>query len=219
MAAERGRPRSFDADQALDAALRVFWRQGYMKASLSELTAEMGINKPSLYAAFGDKERLYLTALDRYAQRRLSGLAARMLANPDGREAVGEFLRALAALFADPQLPGGCFIVTGAADCGTSAMSPAVEQALRQALQGNEGLLRQRLAQAQVDGQLPAAADAAALAAFFIATVAGMSVMARNGAGLPKLEQVVAAAMAVWPPAPLVTQQHGGPGAAEAAVA
>jgi AcrR family transcriptional regulator len=169
-----------------------------MKASLSELTAEMGINKPSLYAAFGDKERLYLTALSRYAERRLSGLAARLLANPDGRDAMQEFLRALAALFADPQLPGGCFIVTGAGDCGTSAMSQVVEDALQQALQSSEQLLRDRLVRAKDDAQLPEDASPDALAAFFIATVAGMSVMARNGATRHKLNQVVAAAMGVW---------------------
>ena len=67
MTGERGRPRNFDADTALDRALEVFWRHGFQGASLSELTEAMGLNKPSLYATFGDKESLYLKALDRYA--------------------------------------------------------------------------------------------------------------------------------------------------------
>jgi AcrR family transcriptional regulator len=192
------RPRSFDIEQALDAALRVFWRQGFLNASLSELTAEMGLNKPSLYAAFGDKEHLYIAALGRYAEQQLSGPAQQMLSNPDGRAAVQHFLLSLAVLFSDPKLPGGCFIVTGAGDCGTSAMSQVVEDALQQALQSSEQLLRDRLVRAKDDAQLPEDASPDALAAFFIATVAGMSVMARNGATRHKLNQVVAAAMGVW---------------------
>jgi AcrR family transcriptional regulator len=221
MAAERGRPRSFDVDQALEAALRVFWKQGFLNASLSELTAEMGINKPSLYAAFGDKEHLYLAALGRYAERRLSGLARQMLGTADGREAVRQFLLALAALFSDPKLPGGCFIVNGAADCGSSTMSHEVEQALQQALQSSERLLLERLARARDDAQLPEGAVPEALAAFFITTVAGMSVMAKNGAPRHKLEQIVGAAMAVWPspgPAPSQRSETGPPGSGDAGV-
>src|SRR5262245_59406118 len=67
-AVQRGRPREFDTDQALDRALEVFWRKGYEGASISELTEAMGINRPSLYAAFGNKEELFRKALDRYVQ-------------------------------------------------------------------------------------------------------------------------------------------------------
>src|SRR6202008_2517958 len=71
----RGRPRSFDRDQALERAMHVFWRQGYEATSVTDLTRAMRINPPSLYAAFGDKERLYLEALGRYQQRRVESMA------------------------------------------------------------------------------------------------------------------------------------------------
>jgi len=195
---ERGRPRAFDIDEALDAALQVFWREGFLSASLSDLTAAMGINKPSLYAAFGDKQALYLAALERYAAQHLRAPAERLDANPEGRAAVHDFLRALSALFASPALPGGCFIVNGSADSGAITMPKAVESALQKALRGNEALLRARLQRAADDGQLPVGHEPAALASFFMATVAGMSVMAKNGAGRAVLDAVADTALAVW---------------------
>ena len=215
MTRERGRPRAFDTDEALESALQVFWRDGFLGASLVDLTAAMGINKPSLYAAFGDKQALYLSALDRYAERRLKGPAERLEQNPDGKAAVREFLQALSALFADPALPGGCFIVNGSADCGSAAMPESVEQALQSALRGNEALLRRRLERAADDGQLARGCSPSALAAFFIATVAGMSVMAKNGTGQAVLDTVVDMALAVWEPGPSLV--HTKPAAAKRA--
>src|SRR5438105_11537411 len=146
MVGERGRPRSFDTEAALDRALEVFWRNGFQGASLSELTAAMGLSRPSLYAAFGDKESLYLKSLDRYAARRLAPHIAQLEKEPDGRRAVEGYLRAMVAIVADPSHPSGCFVTTGTADCGTAATPPAVEQALRKAQQGGEARLRERLA-------------------------------------------------------------------------
>ena len=204
---ERGRPRTFDLDEALDAALQVFWREGFLSASLSDLTAAMGINKPSLYAAFGDKQALYLAALERYAAQHLGALAQRLDENPDGRAAVHAFLRALSALFADPALPGGCFIVNGSADSGAITMPKPVESALQQALRRNEGLLRARLERAAAVGQLPAGRKPAVLASFFMATVAGMSVMAKNGASRAVLDAVADMALTAWDAGPAASPQ------------
>src|SRR5947209_16697338 len=102
-----GRPRSFDLDKALDAALQVFWRKGYEGASLSDLTQAMGINRPSLYAAFGDKEMLFRKALDRYA----SGPAAYVseaLKEPTARAAIERLLREAADSLTNPHNPPGC---------------------------------------------------------------------------------------------------------------
>src|SRR5438046_5943942 len=112
-----GRPRAFDADEALDQALTVFWRKGYEGASLPDLTRAMGINRPSLYAAFGNKEALFRKVLDRYAE----GSAAcvrEALAEPTARSVVEQLLTSAAELFTDPRNPRGCLAVQGALACG-----------------------------------------------------------------------------------------------------
>jgi AcrR family transcriptional regulator len=201
MVNERGRPRQFDVDDALDKALHVFWGRGFVDASLAELSAAMGLNKPSLYAAFGDKEQLYLRALDRYVAQRLARPAAALQDEPDARAAVDRFLRALAALYADPRNPGGCFIVTGASDLGGTSVPAAVDKQLRGALQANEGLLHARLQRAVEQGQLEPGTNVERLAAYFMSIVAGLSVLARTGARRSRLDGVVAAAMQAWPTA------------------
>ena len=198
-AMERGRPRGFDIDTALDQALAVFWRDGFQGASLAELTAAMGINKPSLYAAFGDKEGLYLKALDRYAQATVQQSIEVLEAGTSARRAVEDFLRRSARNLVDPALPGGCFVVNGIAAGQLSATPPAVAAALRDAMCGSEAPLRARLQRAQAAGELPASADVDALATFFNAVVAGMGVLAKGGARRAKLDTVVDAALACWP--------------------
>src|SRR5207302_2019411 len=111
MTRERGRPRSFDTATVLDRALEVFWKHGFQSASLLELTEATGLSKPSLYAAFGDKESLYLKALDRYVSTRIAQHAAILDTEQNGRRAVEEFLRSIANMLSDPTLPGGCFII------------------------------------------------------------------------------------------------------------
>lgn len=199
MTRERGRPRGFDIDHALDQALQVFWKHGFQDASLQELTDAMGLSKPSLYAAFGDKEALYLKALERYVALLVERHAAKLDDEPDGRTAVRSFLLSLAAMLADPSMPGGCFIINGTADCGGSTIPASVEMALRGALQGSENLVLERLKRAEADGQLPAGLSPESLAALFGSLIAGLAVLAKSGASLDKLNTVVDTAMAVWP--------------------
>jgi TetR/AcrR family transcriptional regulator, copper-responsive repressor len=199
MNAERGRPRAFDADLALDRAVEVFWKHGFQGASLHELTEAMGLSKPSLYAAFGDKEALYLKTLDRYVKLLVARHAAALNDEADGRRAVERFLRSLATMLADPALPGGCFIINGTADCGGSTIPASVEMALREALQATDTMLRSRLQRAQRDGELPADQQPASLAGMFSALVAGLAVLAKSGAPASKLNEVISCAMALWP--------------------
>ena len=199
MSRERGRPRSFDVDAALDRALEVFWKHGFQDASLLELTETMGLSKPSLYAAFGDKEALYLKALDRYLVLQISSRAAILDVEEDGRCAIEAFLRSIVAMLIDPALPGGCFIINGTADLGGSSTPAAVEQALRKALQGSEAMLLKRLQRAQKDGQLSQDVNVHHLAALFASIIAGLAVLAKSGASKSKLCAVVDTAMAVWP--------------------
>ena len=198
---ERGRPRGFCKDEALDKALAVFWKHGFQGASLAELTAAMGVNKPSLYAAFGDKESLYLKALARYAGQQLTQSLAALDAEPDACRAVEAYLRAVAVMQTNPVLPGGCFVVTGAADCGTASMPVAIENALVAAIQSGEARITLRLERAQREGQLPLSTRIGDLSSLLIAVIVGMGVLAKSGAPLEKLNQVVSCAMAAWPTA------------------
>lgn len=199
MSSERGRPRNFDESAVLDQALEVFWRHGFQGASLAELTAAMGLSKPSLYAAFGDKEALYLKALARYADVQIARHAQVLDAEKDGRMAVENFLRSMAIMLTDPSLPGGCFIINGTADCGGTSTPASVELALRTALQGSEIKLRERLLRAQREGQLNTATSAEDLAAVFSALLAGLGVLAKSGAKRAKLDVVIKAGMGIWP--------------------
>src|SRR3954467_12458672 len=103
-AAPRGRPRAFDADRALDRALTVFWKKGYEGASLPELTKAMGINRPSLYAAFGNKEALFRKAVERYAQGP-AGYAREALELPTARQVVERLLRGGICVATGPKGP------------------------------------------------------------------------------------------------------------------
>jgi AcrR family transcriptional regulator len=195
----RGRPRSFDKDTALDLALQIFWLKGYQATSMSELTEATGLNKPSLYAAFGDKEALYLQALQRYVQTQLPPRAAVLDSEADGRKAVERFLRALAAMYCDPQLPGGCLVLTGASECGSPSTPAPIDAALRETVAFTETMLLQRLQRAQREGHLPRGARTQELAVFFSAVLAGLGVMAKAGAKRAKLDGAISAAMRAWP--------------------
>jgi AcrR family transcriptional regulator len=196
---ERGRPRNFDPDMALDQALAVFWRNGFQGASMAELTEAMGLSKPSLYATFGDKEALYLKALDRYASQWLAQHIDVLEQDPDGRSAVQAFLRSVAAMLTDPTLPGGCFVVNGMADCGGPSTPAAVELALQKMLQGSEEKVRERLTRAQRDGQLSKDVNSADLASFIYALLAGLGVKAKGGATRANLYAAIKSGMAAWP--------------------
>src|ERR1700750_2551236 len=115
-----GRTRQFDADKALDCALEVFWARGYEGASLPELTKAMGINRPSMYAAFGNKEALFRRALDRYAQGP-GRYVTDALNAPTAREAIERLFFGVIDLVTHPRHPRGCLMVQGALTCGAAA--------------------------------------------------------------------------------------------------
>src|SRR5881392_4244736 len=139
--AQLGRPRAFDPDAALERAMHVFWAKGYEGASLSNLTRAMRINRPSLYAAFGNKEQLFRKVLDRYVDGPVAYFG-KALAASKARDVVEEIFLGTARMAGDPRIPAGCLMVQGALACGdapvrkeVAARRTAAELALRRRLQ------------------------------------------------------------------------------------
>ena len=190
--AERGRPRGFDRQVALRRAMEVFWEHGYEGASLSELTAAMGVNAPSLYAAFGCKEALFREAVQLYEQQ--EGV---MVADaPTAREAVAGLLRAGALAYTEPGKPAGCMVVLAATTY--TPKTEGIRDHLSERRRAANQQLRRRLEQGVADGDLPPGVDTGALADYFTTVLNGMSTEARDGVGRAGLLAVADAAMLGW---------------------
>ena len=187
-----GRPREFDAEMALDQAMEVFWRHGYEGATIAQLTEAMGINPPSLYACFGNKEGLLKAALDRYSKLRGVWMDE-VVAAPTARDVTERMLMGIADKQTDPANPPGCLLVQGGIACGTGSENVPFELAARRA--ENEDQLRDRFIRAKAEGDLKPNSDPAALARYVLAVSVGMGVMASSGADREALRQVASVAV------------------------
>ena len=195
-AAPLGRPRAFDPDVALDRAMHVFWAKGYEGASLSNLTRAMRINRPSLYAAFGNKEQLFRKVLDRYVDGPLAYFG-KALAATTARDVIEQIFFGAARMASDPRLPAGCLMVQGALACGDAAGSVRKEVAGRRG--ASEVVLRRRLQRAKREGDLPQDADPAELARYVMTVLQGMAVQGADGATPDQLRRVAQMALRAWP--------------------
>ena len=187
---------SFDREAALHQAMLLFWRHGYEATSLSDLTAAMGVTPPSIYAAFGDKKRLFLEAVSRY----LSGPVTSERITEDAstaQAAVWDLLRSAAAGFTGADTPPGCLLASSAISC--SAAAADVQGELAAIRRGIEARLAGKVTQAVHSGELPPGTDAEGLAGLVMAVIQGMSTLARDGANREKLMRVAATAMQAWP--------------------
>ncbi|WP_367124962.1 TetR/AcrR family transcriptional regulator [Streptomyces phytohabitans] len=193
-----GRPRGFDAEEALERAMRVFWEQGYEGASLTDLTEAMGITRTSMYAAFGNKEELFRKALERYTEGPAS-YAARAAEEPTARDAATAFLTGSVRATTRPDSPAGCLGVQSALAAGGPGRNA------RDALIAwrNEGVaaLRDRFVRAVDEGDLPPGADPGVLARYLMTVANGIAVQAASGATREELQPVADAALRDWPPA------------------
>ena len=189
-----GRPRAFDTEKALDCAMQVFWRRGYLGTSLTDLKDAMGINRPSLYAAFGNKNSLFRKALNRY----LKGPSAYLhdaLQEPTARAVAERLFQSLVDLLADPKTPTTCMWVHSALSCGDDPIRKEFAAQRAVAIAG----LRKRFKRAIAEGDLPADTDADALAHFVLAVNFGLTVQASTGAIRKELLRIVEIALKAWP--------------------
>lgn len=194
-----GRPRGFDMEEALDAALAVFWRKGYEGTSYADLTAAVGVERPALYAAFGNKEALFRRVLARYTERELA-YVPEALALPTAREVAAHMLARAVELNTRCPDHTGCLYLNGVL-AGSDAAEP-VRQALIAARADGEAALCQRFARAKAEGDLPPDAQPEALAAFLMAVLHGIGVQAKAGFSRDRLDAVAALALASFPAHP-----------------
>lgn len=192
----RGRPREFDVDEALAAALRVFWTKGYDGASLSDLTHAMGITKPSLYAAFGNKESLFRKALDLYEREKLAYVGEALQA-PTSRAVAEHLLRGALEMQTSGREPRGCMRVISSLACGPEADS--IRADLMERRQSSQRALCERMQRAKDEGDLGPTTDVDGLCAYLGAILQGMSIQAGSGATKQQLQALVETSLAMWP--------------------
>ena len=192
----RGRPLAFNQEKALDAAMQLFWAHGYEGTSMAELTDALGINKPSIYAAFGNKEQLFRKALARYIAGPVA-FVAEVKNALTAHQVVEGFLKQAVEFFSDQTTPNGCLIVQAALTCGQS--SNVIQQELIAYRKRFEEAFVARFELAKTQGDLPQDADANALAKYLATIHQGLSVQATSGATKQELLAVVEIALKNWP--------------------
>ncbi len=193
----RGRPRAFDRDAALAKATLMFWDRGYAGVSISDLSRAIGINPPSLYAAFGDKQGLFEEAVGCYLAGEGSFAARALTEESTARGAVARMLKDAAQNFTQWPNPPGCMVVGAAVNCAEE--DGAIAEFLQKRRAMAEEQIRKRIRQGISQGELERGTDAQGLAAFIATIFYGMSTKARDGAGRKELEVIAATAMKAWP--------------------
>jgi AcrR family transcriptional regulator len=177
--------------------MQLFWRRGYEATSISDLTAAMGINPPSLYSAFGDKERLFLEAVERYQSAHAGSMTCVFETEVSARNAIAHLLESVATDATRPDTPPGCMVITAATNCSASAAH--IQAALADYRAKTVTNIRARLDRAVAEGELSATTDTASLARFYATVIQGMTIQARDGVTREELLAVGAAAMQAWP--------------------
>jgi len=181
----RGRPRSFDKAEALEKAMHIFWRDGYGDASLADLCSATGLTKPSLYAAYGNKEALFLSALDRYMDDCIRPAIEPLLSADTARDGIRTLLRDTVNALCDGETPLGCMIANSVGYTSLTEILAASKE--------TPNAIRARLIAANVSGDIDAKVT------YFETLIAGLSTLARQGMSRDTLLKVVDTAFIGWP--------------------
>jgi AcrR family transcriptional regulator len=189
----RGRPRAYDPDAALARAAEVFWQKGYDGTSLDDLVAATGMNRPSLYAAFGDKRALYLKTLERYRNEARTVSLSLLADNPPLRVYLARFYKAALDLYVQGGARG-CYTIGTAAT--QSVTDPSVRAFVAESIRGTDVFLARLIGEAQARGEIARNADAMALAQVATATLHTLAVRARAGVARKELDALAQAAIA-----------------------
>ncbi|MBT2990416.1 MAG: TetR/AcrR family transcriptional regulator [Candidatus Thiodiazotropha sp. (ex Ctena orbiculata)] len=196
-----GRKRAFDKTEALDKAMRVFWENGYSATSVSDLTEVLGINKPSLYAAFGNKEQLFATALEHYMSHYGAPLMERLTQPEDAplADRIRAYMLGIIDLVNSKESPKGCLFVKSSCEAGGSALPEDVSQSLRVMRQVNEKRLTRVLETERKRGLLPATAKPRDIAEYLVSVLYGLSVLSKQGKSRSELIRIVDIAINALP--------------------
>jgi AcrR family transcriptional regulator len=197
MTASRGRPRSFDRDAALVTATLLFWERGYEGTSIADLTRAMGINAPSLYAAFTDKRHLFEEVVEVYGRTFGAFMSRAFEEETRAYDAFARVLREAAVEYSDPSHPAGCLVISAATNVPPG--NAEVRRTLRDQRNSNVLAFEARLRRAVSNGELPSGTDARGLSLFYAAVIQGMSQQAQDGRGQAELMRIAELALAAWP--------------------
>jgi AcrR family transcriptional regulator len=182
-----GRPRGFDKEAALDAAMRLFWKTGYEGTSMADLTKAMNLSPPSIYAAFGDKMALFQAAAERYAEGP-GQYQAKALREPTLRGVIQALFRNTVEFLNDSSYPPGCMTLTGAMAC--SVEDEAAKDFLAEIRRQNESAVRTRLQQARKSGELPSEINLDDYARYLATLLGGLAIQAANGISKAEMKRI-----------------------------
>ena len=187
------RTRSFDEDEVLDRAMALFWRKGFEATSIEELVSVSGINRASMYAAFGDKRRLFLAVLDHYLTRVNAERLAILSQGGSATAAIAGFFGTIIAAATGPDRHLGCLITNTLTEVAPT--DPEIAAKLQSSLQRIETAFAETIRRGQDMGEIAPGKDASALARFFVGIAQGLRVLARSGTAEPTLRDIVATAL------------------------
>ena len=197
---QRGRPKAFDKDTALEAAMMLFWNRGFEQTSVDDLAAAMGIRTSSLYSSFGDKETLFLEAVEYYQKGRGSVYDAAVLAGKTAKEGFENLFRVTAIERTRKDQPSGCMLCLALPTC--SPKYEHLQKELDRLRDLSDTVLLRRLEEAVQNGEIAPTTDLSLLVDFFRTTLWGMSLKARAGASRETLMDIGKMALQAWPGAP-----------------